>query len=188
MTRKQSILFGIVLLVAVSGGAIFLLRGVSDMQSLIPFAQWKRDFFGQAEEKGRETFLVKRAVDGDTVELDNGEKVRYIGINTPESVDPRRPVECFGKEAAEFNKHLVEGKKVVLERDVSDRDRYGRLLRFVFLEDGTLINEALVRDGYAFVATYPPDISKQDIFRAAEKFAREEKRGLWSESTCNGRK
>lgn len=141
-----------------------------------------------APERGENIAQVKRAVDGDTILLENGEKVRYIGVNTPESVDPRQPVECFGKEASAFNRDLVEGKRVRLERDTSDRDKYGRLLRFVYLEDGTLVNEILVREGYAFVATYPPDIAKQEIFRSAEKLARDEKRGLWNEMTCNGKK
>lgn len=178
MTRRQSILFISFLFVFVSIGAISFFRHLPDVGS----------FFGQTPGKNEEAFLVRRAVDGDTIELDNGEKVRYIGINTPESVDPRRPVECFGKEAAEFNTELVEGKRVVLERDISDRDKYGRLLRFIYLEDGTFVNEALVREGYAFVATYPPDVSKQDIFRAAERQARDGKKGLWNETTCNGKK
>lgn len=139
-------------------------------------------------ERVENTAQVKRVVDGDTILLENGEKVRYIGVNTPESVDPRQGVECFGKEASVFNRDLVEGKRVRLERDTSDRDKYGRLLRFVYLEDGTFVNELLVREGYAFVSTYPPDVSKQDTFRLAEKQARDEKRGLWSETTCNGKK
>lgn len=131
---------------------------------------------------------INRAIDGDTIELQNGERVRYIGVNAPESVSVRRAGECFGKEAAVFNKNLVEGKVVRLEKDISDRDKYGRLLRFVYLEDGTLVNETLVREGYAFASAYPPDIAKQDIFLLVEKVAREEKRGLWSETTCHGKK
>lgn len=135
-----------------------------------------------------ETAFVKRAIDGDTIELTDGDTVRYIGIDAPESVDPRRQAECFGKEASEFNKYLTEGKTVLLERDISDRDRYGRLLRYAYLEDGTPVNEMLVREGYAFVATYPPDVSKKDIFRAAERMAHGEKKGLWSEAACGGKK
>lgn len=131
---------------------------------------------------------VKRIIDGDTVEMGNGEKVRYIGVNTPESVDPRKGVECFGKEAAQFNREMVEGKVVRLERDISDRDRYGRLLRFVYLEDGTFVNERLVREGYASVSTYPPDVSKKEIFLRAENEARKVERGLWSKTTCDGKK
>lgn len=131
---------------------------------------------------------VKRIIDGDTIELEDGQRVRYIGINTPESVDPRRAVQCFGKEAAAFNRELVEGKTVRLEKDVSETDRYGRSLRFVYLEDGTLVNERLVSEGYAYASPYAPDISKKDIFKKAENKAREEKKGLWSPDTCDGKK
>lgn len=131
---------------------------------------------------------VKRVVDGDTIELENGEKVRYIGINTPESVKVNSPVECFGKEASKKNEELVEGKSVRLERDVSDKDRYGRLLRFVYLEDGTFVNDVLVREGYARVSTFPPDVAKAEQFKMAEREARENKRGLWADDTCAGKK
>ena len=132
--------------------------------------------------------LVRRVVDGDTIELENGSRVRYIGMNTPETVNPNAPLECFGREASKYNKQLVEGKWVRLERDVSDRDRYGRLLRFVYLEDGTFVNEALVRNGYAYVSTFPPDIAQESLFRQAEVEAKSNKRGLWADDTCHGRK
>ena len=131
---------------------------------------------------------VERIIDGDTIELENGEKVRYIGINAPESVDARRRIECFGKEASAFNKNLVEGKRVRLEKDISDRDKYGRLLRFIFLEDGTFVNEVLVREGYAYATPYVPDISKKELFRESETFSRKNHRGLWASEKCNGRK
>lgn len=137
---------------------------------------------------GEEWAVVSRIIDGDTIELEDAEKVRYVGVNTPESVDPRRRVECFGKEASAFNKNLVEGKRVRLEKDVSDRDKYGRLLRFVYLEDGTFVNELLVREGYAHASPYVPDISKKEVFRDAESDARENMRGLWRPDTCNGKK
>lgn len=188
MTRKQSILFLLLIFIFTSGGAVLASRNLSSAKNFSFLGQWKESFLGQKSSQYEGTFTVKRVVDGDTVELDTGEKVRYIGINTPESVDPRREVECFGKEASEFNKKLVEGKTVRLERDISDWDKYGRLLRFVYLEDGTLVNEVLVRKGYAFVSTYPPDVSKQGNFQAAENLARAEKKGLWSETTCNAKK
>lgn len=125
-----------------------------------------------------ETYLVKRAIDGDTIELANGEKVRYVGIDTPESVDPRKPVQCFGSEASKKNSELVVGKSVRLVKDVSDRDHYGRLLRFVYVEN-VFINLELVKQGYAHAYDYPPDISKSAELHAAEKEAREAKRGLW---------
>lgn len=188
MTRKQSIFFVGVLFVGVSIIAIVFLQNFPRRDFFSSVTEWKANLLRQTNNNAEEIFLVKRIVDGDTIELDNGEKVRYIGINTPESVDPRRKVECFGKEASLYNKDLVEGKMVRLVKDLSDRDKYGRLLRFVYLEDGTFINEILVREGYAFVSTYPPDVAKQDIFREAESKAKNEKRGLWNETTCNGKK
>ena len=124
--------------------------------------------------------LVKRVVDGDTIQLDSGQKVRYIGVNTPESVDPRKAVQCFGKEASKKNAELVAGKLVRLVKDVSNTDKYGRLLRYVYLEDGTFVNESLVREGYAEVMTIPPNVAKSKLFRDAAKEARAAKLGLWS--------
>lgn len=126
---------------------------------------------------------VLRVVDGDTIELENGSKVRYIGVDTPESVDPRRGVECFGKEASERNRALVEGRAVRLESDVSDTDMYDRLLRYVFVGD-LFVNEYLVREGYARASSYPPDVKYQTLFREAEREAREMKRGLWADGAC----
>lgn len=128
---------------------------------------------------------VLRVVDGDTIEVEiQGKKytVRYIGMNTPETVDPRRPVQAYGKEASDKNKELVEGKTVELEKDVSETDRYGRLLRYVYV-DGVMINVELVRMGYAQVATYPPDVKYQDLLLEAQREARENGRGLWSGDT-----
>lgn len=127
-----------------------------------------------------ERFLVSRVVDGDTIELLNGKKVRYIGIDTPETVDPRKPVQCFGKEAKEANSNLVLNKVVILKKDVSETDKYGRLLRYVYLEDGTFVNLWLVKNGYAFVYTYPPDIAYSVEFVAAEREAKKNKLGLWN--------
>lgn len=131
-------------------------------------------------------YRVARVIDGDTIELVGGEKVRYIGIDTPETVKPDAPVECFGEEASRENRRLVEGKLVSLERDISDRDRYGRLLRYVFLEDGTLVNGVLVRGGYAYASSFPPDVARQESFREAERDARAEGRGLWNADACDG--
>ncbi len=118
-------------------------------------------------------------VDGDTIEIEGGKKVRYIGINTPELHHPQKGVECFGQEAYERNKFLVEGKTVSLQKDVSETDRYGRLLRYVWIEN-TLVNESLVADGYAFASSFPPDVLLQKHFTAAQALARENKKGLWS--------
>lgn len=122
---------------------------------------------------------VVSVIDGDTIKIEGGEVVRYIGVNTPETVAPNKPVECFGKEASAKNKELVLGKTVELEKDVSRRDRYGRLLRFIWIGD-TMINEVLVREGFAQVNTYPPDVKYQARFVEAQRLAVEEKKGLWS--------
>ena len=125
-----------------------------------------------------ESFKVTRVVDGDTIEIEGGEKVRYLGIDTPETVDPRKPVQCFGVEASKKNKELVEGKTVRLEKDITDRDRYSRLLRYVWVDD-IFVNLELVKQGFASSYAYPPDIKYQEEFLEAEKEAREAKRGLW---------
>ena len=126
----------------------------------------------------KDTVLVTRVIDGDTIEIENGESVRYIGIDTPETVHPQKPVEYFGKEAAEKNRELVEGKLVRLEKDVQDKDEYGRLLRYVYVDD-MMVNAELVRSGYAYSYTYPPNVKYQTLFLQLEREAREEKRGLW---------
>lgn len=121
-------------------------------------------------------------VDGDTikVELDGSlYTIRYIGIDCPETRDPDSPVEWMGPEATEANRRLVGGQTVYLERDVSETDRYGRLLRYVFLVDGTFVNAELVRQGYAQVSTYPPDVRYESLFLEMQQEAREAVRGLW---------
>lgn len=125
---------------------------------------------------------VVNVVDGDTMKIDSGETIRYIGIDTPETVHPSKPVMCYGKEASNKNAELVEGKIVELEKDVSETDKYGRLLRYVWLGE-VLINEVLLREGYAQSSSYPPDVKYQDRFVAAQQLAHEEQKGLWS-SAC----
>ena len=131
---------------------------------------------------------VVRVVDGDTVEVRVGgreETVRLIGIDTPETVDPRSPVECFGQEASERTKALLPaGAGVRLVADAEPRDRYDRLLAYVYRDDGTFVNLALVEDGYASVSTYPPNVAHEREFTAAAARARDEGRGLWS--ACGG--
>jgi micrococcal nuclease len=130
----------------------------------------------------KDTFLVTKVIDGDTIELENGQKVRYIGIDTPETVDPRRPVGCFGKEASDKNKELVLNKKVQLIKDVSETDKYGRLLRYVYVND-IFVNNTLVREGFANASTYPPDVKFAQQFKKAEEEARNQGKGLWG--SCN---
>jgi micrococcal nuclease len=106
--------------------------------------------------------------------------VRYIGIDAPEIVHSLEPGEQFGEEATEKNRELVEGRIVSLERDVTDRDEYGRLLRYVWLGD-VMINAELVRLGYAYSYSLPPNVKYQELFLRLEREAREQKLGLWSE-------
>jgi micrococcal nuclease len=124
---------------------------------------------------------VTRVVDGDTIEVlmaGTTYKVRYIGVDTPETVDPRRPVGCYGREASERNRQLVEEKTVVLEKDVSETDKYGRLLRYVWV-DGEMVNALLVQEGYAIASTYPPDVKYQELFLGLQREARDAGLGLW---------
>ena len=125
-----------------------------------------------------EDALVSRVIDGDTVELENGERVRYLGIDTPETVHPSKPVECYGPEASERNKELVEGKIVTLMRDGPDTDQYDRLLRYVFV-DGTFVNGDLVWGGYAYARSYGDTPLFYQTLVQLERSAREGERGLW---------
>lgn len=126
---------------------------------------------------------VTREVDGDTVEVsfDDGrtEKVRLIGVNTPETVHPTRGEEPYGREASNFTKSRLTGQKVLLETDVEERDRYGRLLAYLYLREGRMFNAVLVDEGYAQMATFPPNVRYVEVFRALQAGAREGGRGLW---------
>jgi micrococcal nuclease len=133
------------------------------------------DAFGQGE--------VVRVVDGDTIRVrlgDRTERVRYIGIDTPESVKPGTPVQCYAKRAAAANAALVAGQRVRLVGDVEHRDRYGRLLAYVYRAgDGAFVNAALVRDGYARTLTIAPNVAHAAEFAHLARTARAAGRGLW---------
>ena len=134
-------------------------------------------------------YKIVRVIDGDTVIVRMGgkdETLRLIGINTPETVDPRRPVECFGIEASNKAKEILTGKSFRLEADniVGQRDKYGRLLRYLFLEDGTNFNKMMINEGYAYEYTFDLPYEYQDEFKQAEKDAREAKVGLWADGVC----
>lgn len=137
-------------------------------------------------------YPVVQVVDGDTIKVDilgEIETIRLIGIDTPETVDPRKIVQCFGQEASEKAKEMLTDKRVRLEADItqSDRDNYGRLLRYVFLEDNTFFNKVMIRDGYAHEYTYNSNpYQYQADFLALENEARINERGLWSPEACNG--
>ena len=133
---------------------------------------------------------VTRVADGDTIKvlIDNKEDtVRLIGIDAPETVDPRKPIQCFGKAASDKAKQILTGKVVVLEFDSTqgERDKYGRLLRYVFL-DGLNFNKLMISEGYAHEYTYQSKPYKYtEEFINAQKQARENKKGLWADNVCS---
>lgn len=153
------------------------------------------------EPGGHEDATVVRVVDGDTIvvridrrsdgpgagvaEVGQEYPVRLIGIDTPESVRPGTPVECFGREASSAAKALLEDRTVRLVKDVEEADRYDRLLRYVYIEE-EMANARLVANGYATAYTYPPNVRHSELFVQLEREAREGNRGLWSPETCDG--
>src|SRR4030043_1262577 len=137
-------------------------------------------FFISALLNAQDWVKVKRVIDGDTLLLTNGEKVRLIGVDTPETKHPQKPVQRFGKEAYLFTRTMVEGKEVRLEFDWQKRDRYGRLLAYVYLPDGTFLNAEIIKQGYGFAYTRFP-FKFLEEFRSYEKEAKENKRGLWKQ-------
>jgi micrococcal nuclease len=135
----------------------------------------------RGEAGGESSARVARVVDGDTIVLAGGERVRYIGVDTPESVKPGTPVQCYAKAASHFNARLVEGQRVRLRYDAERQDRYGRTLAYVFRsQDGLFVNAELVRRGYATTLTIPPNVAHADDFRRLAGGARRAGRGLWS--------
>ncbi|NQT22197.1 MAG: thermonuclease family protein [Candidatus Omnitrophica bacterium] len=123
--------------------------------------------------------FVKRVVDGDTLLLADNDRVRYIGINTPETKHPHKAVEWMGKEASDFNRKLVEHKWISLEFDIEKRDKYGRLLAYVYV-DGIFVNAELVKEGFAQVYTFPPNVKHVDLLLECQRQAQKERKGLWS--------
>jgi micrococcal nuclease len=120
-------------------------------------------------------------VDGDTIHVESGETVRYIGVDTPETVKPGSPVECFGKAASAANHRLVDGEEVRLVEDAEARDRYGRTLAYVYrVRDGLFVNAELVRGGFATPLTIPPNVAHADEFVRLARQARRNRRGLWA--------
>lgn len=160
-------------------GALLIIVGVSSFVWGENHQKGKSISSPLPSQESPEEFVVRKVIDGDTIVLENGEVVRYIGIDTPEIT---KNSDCYAVESSNKNKELVLGKKVRLEKDISERDRYQRLLRFVYIED-IFVNDSLVRQGFAKIYTYPPDIKYKDQFLASEKYARENNLGLWSK--CN---
>ncbi|MGH2756248.1 MAG: thermonuclease family protein [Actinomycetota bacterium] len=154
-----------------------------------------------SEPGGYEVARVTRVVDGDTIEVEILERVdgpgageaaigpvhdvRLIGIDTPESVRPGTPIECFGREASAATTALLQGQEVRLVKDVEESDGYDRLLRYVYIGD-EMANGRLVVNGYANAYTYPPNVRHSEFLVQLQREAREHGRGLWSPDTCNG--
>ncbi len=205
MDIRKSLLLSLILLASVLGGTVLIWQGLNlDKLNINSANQENPQVLGNQTSSSLplntptatisaspgqiNKFLVTKVIDGDTIEVksDSGlSKVRLIGIDTPETVDPRRPVGCFGKNASNETKRLIEGKEVILTKDISETDKYNRLLRYVFLPiaggENLFINDYLVRQGFAKSLTYPPDVKYYERFVAAEKEARENLRGLWGE-------
>jgi len=117
---------------------------------------------------------VMAVIDGDTIEIEGGERVRYIGIDTPETD------ECYGPEATEANRELVEGKEIILLRDIENRGKYGRLLRYVIV-DGRFVNAVQARLGYAEPRSYGESVMVQQVLTLSGRYAMEQKVGLWGQ-------
>jgi len=140
----------------------------------------------QLGERAGQFRTVRRVVDGDTLVLENKERVRLIGVDNPETKHPRKPVEYYGREASAFTKKLVQGKRVRLEFDQANahlghKDKYRRTLAYVFLEDGTFLNAEIVKQGFGFAYTRFP-FKYMDEFRGHQREAREKGRGLWGKT------
>jgi micrococcal nuclease len=134
-----------------------------------------------SNEQSFECYKVTRVVDGDTIDIDyNGEvkRIRFIGVDTPETVKPNTKVEEYGKEASDFTKEKLTDKIVTLEFDIEKEDKYSRTLAYVYL-DGVMFNKVLLEEGYAQVATFPPNVKYVDEFIEIERKAREANKGLW---------
>jgi len=182
MTRKQLRQIQALALVVVAA----LFTAIRFLPSLMASGPQAR------HEEAAEYYYVARAVDGDTLKLSNGDRVRLIGVDTPECHyseklvrDARRSgkdikaIQELGKIASDFTKGLVSGKRVRLEYDVEKRDRYGRLLAYAYLDDGTFVNARIIDEGYGQIMTIPPNVRYADKFLALEREARKNGKGFW---------
>jgi micrococcal nuclease len=179
----------VMLVVAIIGTVMFLVS----QNGQAPVSKGQANG-AQALSGSYDAVLVERVVDGDTLKLANGERVRLIGIDTPEvheseklyrdsrkSGQDIKIIQALGRRAAQFTKSLVEGKTVRLEFDVEKRDKYKRLLAYVYLPDGTFVNAQIIKEGYASLMTYPPNVKYVETFTQLYREARENRRGLWNE-------
>ena len=179
MNRKRSVIGLVVFLI------FFALAGISQRVTNGTPSETKQEVRGEAES----LVAVTRVIDGDTIVVNidgKDETVRLIGIDTPEIVHGNKKTECFGQEAKKKAEEILSGKRVRLEDDESqsNRDKYSRLLRYVFLEDGTLFNKWIITEGFAFEYTYQIPYRYQEEFKKAQMQAREESKGLWAQDAC----
>lgn len=195
---RRPLLLALIFLISITASSVLIWQGLN-LDKHNPFSQNQdssSQVLGESQPQPLESstsaapkkYLVTKVMDGDTFEFKSENqlfKVRLIGIDTPETVDPRRPVGCFGKNASNETKRLIEGKEVILTKDISETDKYNRLLRYVFLPlsggENLFINDYLIRQGFANASSYPPDVKYNNRFAQAEKEARDNLRGLWGE-------
>ena len=186
MTKKQKpYLFHSIILILIIIFSAYTTEKIENKQDQIVSKEENIVKLDATTETKEISAQVTRIIDGDTIEvvINNEVKiVRYIGIDTPETIHPNQPEECFGQEATLRNRELVEKKNVKLVKDISETDKYGRLLRYVYV-DNTFVNLTLVQEGYANSHSYPPDIAHEISFIAAEQEARTREKGLWG-SDC----
>lgn len=198
MTIKVSHLIGVAVLVAALLGAAFSFgmkwQGPPEATAAAAGASAEEETATTSDEISddileRETYEVVKIVDGDTIAISIGgksETVRLIGIDTPETVDTRVEVQCFGKEASSKLKSLLSGRKVYFEIDEGEgeRDKYKRLLAYVYRDDGLFVNKYMIEEGYAYEYTYDTKYEHQAEFKSAEKAAKSAEKGLWKPNAC----
>lgn len=184
---KKTLLFLFLLLILCLGVFYFLLNEETQTKDSVGLvikdvqenasanSETDEELNTSVDEQSEELFLVTYVVDGDTLEIETGERVRLICIDTPEKG------EDYYSDAKEFLEDLVLDKKVKLEKDISETDRYGRLLRYIYLEDGTFVNEEIVKEGYAEAYWYNPDTTLCPIIQDAEDYARKKDLGMWED-------
>jgi len=194
---KKIVLFGfgafvllvVIILVVPSSDKKEEVQMEQNLPSVSPVVSSKATVKATQKPQATGEYSVVKVVDGDTLDLNiNGkvERVRLIGMNTPETVDPRKPVECFGKEASNRAKELLTGKSVKIEADPTGdtRDKYDRLLLYIFLGDGTNFAKKMIMDGYAYEYTYDVKYKYQAEFKEAQIYAEQNMLGLWAPGVC----
>lgn len=175
-----------VLIIGISLLALVVLGSRPDLQNnLTKVLNLDPKIVEKNSTKGVEKVKVSRVIDGDTVELTDGRTVRYLNMDTPETKKPGTPVQCFGLEASSFNKKLVDGQEIEIKPDKENEDRYGRILRFIFLKGSNSqkieesLNAKMVNEGYARSMIIKPNTTYQNIFKDLEKEAKNKKLGIW---------